>query len=97
MNRLEIIAEIQRYELMLQRYDSVPEDMFNFGTIIRIAANNNVTKWHLIKDGEESWRYLDGNGSKTLAEWILEAIDVGLGYFEVYVLSPGNTPIYINE
>ncbi len=96
--RAEILNKIAELQLLLGRYDATPEDVFHFGTIIRIAANNNMTKWHIIKTAEDTWRYLGGNGvERTLAEWILQATDSDLGYFEVYVLEPGSIPIYVND
>ncbi len=95
--RQEIIDEIAELQALLARYDAVPEDNFNFGTIIRIAANQNLTKWHLLKVAEDTWKYLGGQAEKSLQEWILQAIDQNLGYFEVYVLEAQENPIFVNE
>jgi len=72
-----------------------PTDIYPLGTIVRFAANNNTTKWHYLKVGEESWSYLESRTvDKELARWILEAMESTIGYFEVYVLTVAATPIF---
>ena len=95
--RSDLVAEIERLETLLARYDAVPEDTFNLGTVIRFAYNNNQGHWHLIKTAENTWKYVGGQNERSLPEWVIHAIDANLGYFEVYVLSPGESPIYVNE
>jgi hypothetical protein len=95
--------QLNKIQSKLDILNRVPEDTYPFGTIIRFAANGNAVKWHIMKIDEESWIKIGPgfNSSTTVAQstgdWILEAVDSNIGYFEVYVLTVGNAPIYTSE
>jgi hypothetical protein len=94
MTRAEIIAEIARLEAQLVILNLVPTDSYPFGTVVVFAADNNRTKWHYLKTGEEAWKKFGFTTEMTLAEWILSAKESEVGYFEVYVLTVAANPIY---
>lgn len=99
MKRAEIQEKIKQYQDELAKYDSVPEDRFHFGTILQFVTNSGL-KWYIIKTGEESWSNLKANpaeGSKTLAEFILTAVNSNVGPFEVYEFNPKPQPFYAKE
>lgn len=93
--RDELIAERNRIDQKLAILDRVGEDTFNIGAIALFASSAG-DKWYYLKEAEEAWRFLNGQtqGAKQLRSWILEAEEANIGYFEVYLLSPANTPFY---
>lgn len=95
--RDELIAKKDRIDKQLSIIDRVGEDKFPIGTIALFSANTG-DKWYYIKTGEEEWRYLHASTTrgivKQLREWILEAEQSGIGYFEVYRLLAADTPFY---
>lgn len=88
-------AEIAEANRKLAILDSIPEDTFNFNTVILISGPNFKGYW--VKTGEESWRNLKTNNQKDLASLLFEHVEAHIGYFEVYVLTPGASPIYVND
>lgn len=75
---------------------NAPEDTYPFGTIIRFAYNGNAGKFHIMKNGEESWVKLpSATGGKTIGEWIVDSQTQSIGYFEMYVMTPAESPIYV--
>ncbi len=91
--RDDLEAQIASLEARLAILNGAPEDTYNFGTVVVFSSANS--RWHYVKDNEESWRDMTNGGpTKPLSEWILEARESPVGYFEVYVLSVANTPIY---
>jgi hypothetical protein len=95
----QIEQEIAVLQARLNNLNRVPTDTYPFGTVVRFAANNNTSKWHYIKTAEDSWKSLeeDINTEQDLASWILEALESSIGYFEVYVLTVANTPLFTSE
>lgn len=91
--KTEIQAKINELEEQLAILNTAPEDTFNIGTVVLFSATGNK-KWYRTKTGEETWRNIANNSEKSLAEWILEAIDSNTGYFEVYELRVQNSPFY---
>lgn len=90
---LDQIAELQAEVTIL---NTAPSDTYPFGTVVRFVANSNTTKWHYLKTSEETWLSLEGGSgdSKSLSEWILVAVESGIGYFEVYLLTVAGSPFY---
>jgi len=72
-----------------------PTDIYNFGTVVVFASGvSGVTKWYYLKVAEELWMDFATGTEKTLSEWILNANEANIGYFEVYVLTVAPSPIY---
>lgn len=86
--------EINERQQKINILNGVPEDRFTFGTVLRFASNGNTVKQHLIKVAEENWENVTGGEGKDLASWILEYIESGIGYFEVYELRVHPAPFY---
>lgn len=88
---LDQIAELQAEVNIL---NTAPSDTYPLGTVVRFVANSNTIKWHYIKTSEETWLSMESSISKSLSEWILDAVDSSIGYFEVYLLPVADTPFY---
>ncbi len=98
--KAEVQAEIDKLQAKLNKLNRIGNDNFVLGTVLRFAANQNTVKWHIIKVTEELWVYI-GSGlagsttnNGTLEDFILEALDSGVGYFEVYELKTQPNPFY---
>lgn len=87
----EQIAELQAEVNIL---NSAPSDTYPFGTVVRFVANSNTTKWHYIKTSEETWLSMEASSSRSLSEWILDAVNSDIGYFEVYLLTVAGSSFY---
>ena len=93
----ELQAQIAELQALAALYNTFPPDIYNLGTVALFTANNNATKWYYEKVGEEQWRRLASGGDtefKPLADWIYVAKTTTSTYFEVYIMTPGNAPIY---
>lgn len=91
----ELESQLALIQARLAILNGSPEDVYPFGTVVVFAASSNTLKWHYVKDNEESWRDMQNGGpTKPLSEWILKARESDVGYFEVYVLTVAETPIY---
>jgi hypothetical protein len=90
------IAALQAELVVVNR---VPDDTFNLGTVVRFVANSNTVKWHYIKTGIELWKPLESSDSDgPLVSAVIRAIELlGTAYFEVYVLTPANTPWFTSS
>ncbi len=94
----EIQGLIEEYQAELALINSTPEDTFHVGTIA-LFASSTEHKWYYLKTGEEYWVRLRVNNTDNamnaghLYELILNATKAFI-YFEIYILSPGETPIY---
>lgn len=82
------IKELQKDLVILSR---VGEDTYPIGTL---ALFTGTRKWYYVKVAEESWRNVGGNREQELRDWIFEAEKSNVGYFEVYILNPDQSPIY---
>jgi hypothetical protein len=83
-------------EHMIALFQTFPEDTFNLGTVALFASHGNTVHVYYRKIGEELWKKLSGTDTpKPLSEWIFErkTTDPGIN-FEVYIMAPGNSPIY---
>ncbi len=92
----ELILERDALNAQIALFQTFPEDTFDIGTIALFASNSNTVHVYYRKVAEESWKKLSGTDSpKPLSEWIfsLKVLDPE-NYFEVYIMAPGNTPIY---
>jgi hypothetical protein len=89
----ELEAEKAAIEAKIAILESVPEDLFHFGTVVLFAATGGV-KWYVVKTGEELWSKLSGGAEQDLASWVLEAVESNIGYFELYELKVEETPFY---
>ncbi len=74
--------------------NSISDDVYNIGTIVRFSAASNTQQWHIKKVSEGSWKNLSSAATKQLAEWILHFNETNIGYFEAYVMNPEATPFY---
>lgn len=92
MLRQEIINQIAALQNKLAVLNSVPEDLFNFGTVVVFASPGH--KWWRVKTEEETWKDFSTNEEKSLSEWVLEAKQSNIGYFEVYELKVQPAPFY---
>ncbi len=99
MGRREDIQDhINELQAQLDILNSAPEDTYSFGTVAVFAAATG-DKWYYVKIAEESWSKLKRSSASTeiaraLSEWILHAVNSNIGYFEVYILTVEETPIY---
>lgn len=98
--RDEIQREIEKLERKLALINRIPEDTFPFGTVALFSANENQTKWFIRKVEEEAWLGLTPTVDaveKTLADWIMEALESEIGYFEVRILDVPNHPFFASS
>jgi hypothetical protein len=95
--RDDLVAKKNRIEKQLTILDRVGEDTYPIGTIVLFSAESG-DKWYYLKVDEESWRYLSSVTGivKQLRQWVLEAEQSGIGYFEIYKLLPDKTPFYVS-
>lgn len=100
----DLQAKLDSIQAKLNVVNRVPEDRFSIGTIALFSAATGL-KWYYVKIGEESWTSLKGNlpgeglpsGSKSLAAWILYAVESNIGYFEVYEMKVHPTPFFASS
>jgi hypothetical protein len=95
--RQDIIDQIAALQAQLSILNTAPPDTYNFGTVVVFASTGH--KWYYAKTAEETWLQLNGTSviEKSLSEWILEAKQSGIGYFEVYIMTVAPTPIYASS
>jgi hypothetical protein len=94
-SKAELQAQITLLQAQLAQLNSIPEDTFPFGTIAIISYGpGGVGKYYRVKVEEETWKNLVNSDEKSLSEWIVEAIDSNIGYFEVYVAVAEEVPFY---
>lgn len=88
-------AEIDQKLSVINR---VPEDTFNFGTVLVFSARTGH-KWYYVKINEETWQDKQSNDGAVapLVDWIFDAINSNIGYFEVYVMTPAEIPIFASS
>ncbi len=85
--------EIAEKQALLALYSTFPEDTYNLNTVA--VFSNALGKWFYLKIAEETWKPMVGTATpQSLADWIFEARTASDAYFEVYILTPGNQPIY---
>lgn len=88
-------AEIVVLQDKVNILNRAPADTFNFGTVVVFASGQGGrVKWYYVKVAEETWQDMKNNSEKSLADWILNAHESNIGYFEVYELKPQPAPIY---
>jgi leucyl aminopeptidase (aminopeptidase T) len=99
MGRKEQIQErINTLQKQLVAINRIPEDRFSIGTVLRFSANSNNIKWHIVKTAEESWVKVESiQTTATLEDWILNATESNVGYFEVYELKVQPQPLYTSS
>lgn len=89
--KTEIQDRIAKLQAQLAIINRTPSDTFHIGTVVVFSSNQNKVHWYYAKTGEEAWLDLkDGTVEKPLADWILNAVESGIGYFEVYDMVPTN-------
>lgn len=73
----------------------VGSDTFSIGTIMLFSAASGA-KWYYVKIAEETWASLRGGnpGTKALEEYVLDAVNSEIGYFEVYEVSIKPAPFF---
>lgn len=89
--------EIEEAQESLARLLTYPEDTFPVGTVALITAQQNTVRSYYLKIGEELWKRLTNptdHNSRELIAWILKYASETNHYFEVYVMQPGENPIY---
>lgn len=80
-------------ERKLDIIDRVPGDTFPLGTIAVISLASG-RKWYIIKTDEETWQDIKRGNEKDLAQHIFDTVEANSGYFEVYIMTTDETPIY---
>lgn len=97
--RQELQQAIDQLNAQLTILNSVPTDSFPVGTVVVFSSNNNTRHWHYRKLVNELWTPMAYNSKKELPleEWILQAKQTDIGYFEVYVLTVAETPFYASS
>ena len=96
--RSDLLAQKAEIDRKLGILNRVGEDTFNLGTVVVFSAASGV-HWYYRKVAEETWRDMQSQSGavSTLAEWVLEAEDANVGYFEIYALTPAQTPFYASS
>jgi hypothetical protein len=93
--REDLQAQLDATQRKLNLLNGFPEDTYNLGTVIVMAAGpQGMVKRYFVKVEEETWTDIKTNTQNDLASWIMQAIDAPTGYFEIYKMTPGATPIY---
>ena len=92
----DIQKKINSLQAELAILSRVPDDTFSFGTVALFSASSGA-KWYYVKTDEESWRSFQRSQTETLEYWIDEAINSAVGYFEVYIMTPANKPIFTSS
>lgn len=90
-----IQKEIEKLQRQLEDLNKAPEDIYPIGTVIIFATAQQ--RWFIEKVAEETWQKIKqgiDRKQQSLAEWILEAEESNVGYFEVYVTQTMPEPIY---
>lgn len=92
----DLQAQLADIQAKIALFSTFPEDTYNFGTLVLFASQNNTKHTYYRKNAEESWKPLKGTDpAQPLAEWLYKfKTEQPDEYFEVYVMSPGNLPIY---
>ncbi len=86
----ELIADAQE---KLDLFDTFPNDNYPVSTVALFSGSTGA-KWFYLKLPSELWKPLSGTDApKLLEEWIYDSKILGFD-FEVYILTPGNNPIY---
>ena len=93
----DIQTNIAKLQAELALLNSVAEDTFSFGTVVVFSSGS--TKWHYVKVAEEAWKPMGSSSvpERSLAEWVLNAVQANIGYFEVYVLTVAATPFFASS
>jgi hypothetical protein len=92
----DLIAQRDALNAQIALYATFPEDIYNLGTLALMVSNSNTVHVYFRKIAEESWKKLSGSdGPKRLADWLYDRRTTDPGTdFEIYIMAPGNTPIY---
>lgn len=91
----DLQAQLALIQAKINILQASPSDTFPLGRIALFASNSGNTRWYYVKVAEESWKDLNNPGiTKPLNEWILQARESGVGYFEVYEMRPQASPFY---
>jgi hypothetical protein len=94
--REDLLAQITDLQGKVAILDSAPEDIYTLNTVVLFDAANG-SKWYYRKTDEESWVNVKGGIVRNLAYWIYLATQSNVGYFEVYVLTPEEVPIFASS
>ena len=93
----EIQTQIANLQAELTVLNRAPSDTYPFGTVVVFASGTGgATKWYYRKVAEETWESMVSTPvmQSDLASWIAYALESGIGYFEVYVLTVAPSPIF---
>jgi len=96
--REELQARLAETQRQINLLNGFPDDAFNFGTVIVMASGpNGMVKRYFVKVDEETWTDIKTNMQASLAVFIMQAIESPTGYFEIYKMTVGATPIYASQ
>lgn len=96
----ELIDERDMLNEQIALFATFPEDIYNVGTVVLFSYQENTGKVYYRKVAEELWKPIANpeTSSKSLAEWLFDfKTNFPEEYFEVYLMAPGNLPIYASE
>lgn len=94
--RQNLEAQVIEAQRQLAILDNIDEDIFNFGTVAVFSAPSHP-RWYYVKVAEESWKSFTNGTQKALADWIFEAEESNVGYFEVYMMTAAPDPFYASS
>lgn len=93
----DLIAQRDALNAQIALFAGFPEDSYNLGTVALFAYQSNTQHIYYRKTGEELWKPIasPATGGKPLSDWIFGfKTSFPSENFEVYIMAPGNTPIY---
>ncbi len=94
--REDLQAQLAEVQGQLAILDNIPEDTFNFGTVL-IYAPATGAKAYYVKTGEEIWTNIKSGLTNDLASIIFNFKTASIGYFEIYEMRAESAPIYASD